>query len=381
MKRAVIIAPHNGLDSGQTKASTALKEVFENAGIDTEIFYFHGLDRRKPLPIGLLVFAFRLACSWIHFLKYFFVKKRILSWGIGLTPFSWIRDGVPVYLLTRLRGQQRFPVIASIHGSNFTSWDKNSWKTRWFRHLLLHCSHIIVLGKQHKQHLVSIGIPETSITVLPNTTEMPVIEEPEIITKHNRSPVQLLHLSSLIDSKGYPAYAEAISQLPPSLSPVQAVLCGRFTGSPFSQRFSTESQAQNWIQQQILLIEQQTPHSFKWIEGAWGKDKEMLFHHSHIFVFPSNYPVEAQPLVLLEAMASGCAIITTDVGEIRTILSESEAVFIQDTSPDNLAMEITRLIQSPTDRIRLATQARKRFMREFASGCYQLQWENILEQY
>jgi glycosyltransferase involved in cell wall biosynthesis len=54
----------------------------------------------------------------------------------------------------------------------------------------------------------------------------------------------------------------------------------------------------------------------EWIRGARGAEKQALFEQAQIFVLPTQYPVEAQPLAVLEAMAHGCAIVTTDVGEL-----------------------------------------------------------------
>jgi glycosyltransferase involved in cell wall biosynthesis len=68
-----------------------------------------------------------------------------------------------------------------------------------------------------------------------------------------------------------------------------------------------------------------------------------------------NYPSQA----LLEAMASGCAIIATDVGDTRLLLDESCAVIIP-SDPDALVEAITRLMSDEDRRAELGRAARVR---------------------
>lgn len=56
------------------------------------------------------------------------------------------------------------------------------------------------------------------------------------------------------------------------------------------------------------------PESFRWIGPVYGAEKEEFYDRIHVFVFPTTYPNEAQPLVLLEALAHGAAILATDIG-------------------------------------------------------------------
>lgn len=68
-----------------------------------------------------------------------------------------------------------------------------------------------------------------------------------------------------------------------------------------------------------------------------------------------NYPSQS----LLEAMASGCAIIATDVGETRRILDESCAVLI-DACPIQLAGAVENLINDPSKCQKLGLSAKRR---------------------
>jgi len=76
------------------------------------------------------------------------------------------------------------------------------------------------------------------------------------------------------------------------------------------------------------------------------KKKELLFNN-YIFCLPSKHPYgEGQPISILEAMANGCAIVTTDHGGIKDIVNEEYGVFAEKQSPKSLAEAISeRLCQ------------------------------------
>ena len=70
-----------------------------------------------------------------------------------------------------------------------------------------------------------------------------------------------------------------------------------------------------------------------------------------------NYPSQ----VVLEAMASECALIATDVGETRKFLDESCAILVP-PEPEEIALAIRFLIENPDVRDRLAAAGMRRAM-------------------
>lgn len=83
-----------------------------------------------------------------------------------------------------------------------------------------------------------------------------------------------------------------------------------------------------------------------------------------VFVLPSN--AEPCSRALLEAMASGCAIVATDVEGNRELLQDGECgLLVPAERPDALAEALERLLADPSERARLADRARARAVREF----------------
>ena len=65
-----------------------------------------------------------------------------------------------------------------------------------------------------------------------------------------------------------------------------------------------------------------------------GLEKEELFENADIFVLPSYG--EGMPIVIMEAMAKGCAIISTEVGAIGEIVKKENGILIQPGDIDAL---------------------------------------------
>lgn len=88
----------------------------------------------------------------------------------------------------------------------------------------------------------------------------------------------------------------------------------------------------------------ETSHSFEIV----GRTKIFLSLQA-----TDNYPSQS----LLEAMASGCAIIATDVGHTRILLNETNAVLIPG-HPEDLAATITDLLRNSEKRAKMGKSAR-----------------------
>lgn len=102
--------------------------------------------------------------------------------------------------------------------------------------------------------------------------------------------------------------------------------------------------------------------------GALPKDqvREVLARTS-IFCLPSHW--EGSPLSLLEAMASGAAVVATNVGDIPTILQDGECgIIVQPYDGPALAEAIGRLVGDVDLRRRLGYAARKRVEERYSFG-------------
>lgn len=331
---------------------------------------------------ALLHYSGKVLGVWLHATGLLWQRSGGLCVGLGQTRASFLRDSVPL-LLGRI-GLGRERVIVSLHGSLFMQWPETSLDARLFRCLLRNAGLVTVLGERQRCRLVALGVPEARAVVVVNSCELAPVSRAELETRldtavGSEAPLRYLYLSSLIDTKGYPEYLEALHRL--AALPgrrIEAVLCGCLVESGVSARFSDLARAGQWIEEKMIAINRSDRVRVRWVKGTAGAAKAALFRTADVFVLPTYYAVEAQPLVLLEAMTSGCAIITTRIAEIPTILDSDSALFVEAPAVDGLVQALQTLAEDDGHRTRLARAAHRRYVE-----CYRIErhldaWEKLL---
>jgi glycosyltransferase involved in cell wall biosynthesis/peptidoglycan/xylan/chitin deacetylase (PgdA/CDA1 family) len=370
--------PNSRRISGLREATRLIQENIDKFRWRSRWIDMPALDRDREVTIlGLLDYLFKGLVAVASYGSICLVDRPVLHVTLGQTRAAMLRDGLP-YLLTT--GWRRRPLgIFSLHGSLFTKWQKRSVEALWLRLLVRRGQFLTVLGERQQRHACSLGVPKEKVVILHNTCDTRGMEFDEIkVKQQQRQIVQVLHLSNLIDSKGYPEYLEALEILnrKPGQS-IEAVLCGKITMSEFSTRFSSENQARTWIESKIVAINQGPRVRIRWIEGAFGAEKWRLYREAQIFVLPTRYAVEAQPLVLLEAMAFGCAIVSSSVGEIAEMLAPDSACLLDNVTSELVAQSANELVQNHCLRNAFALAARRQFSKEFSGDKYAQQWESL----
>jgi glycosyltransferase involved in cell wall biosynthesis len=156
----------------------------------------------------------------------------------------------------------------------------------------------------------------------------------EIIRLYNPTPEQIMVTGAgYNDSLFYP-------DTKPSPDPVQMVYAGKLSrakGVPWFLRALQSIRSPAWRlhllgsgsgeeKEHCLLLAGQLGEKVH-VHGALPqKSLARIMRHSHILVLPSFY--EGLPLVILEALASGCRIVATDLPGAREILGHADSEFI-----------------------------------------------------
>jgi glycosyltransferase involved in cell wall biosynthesis len=316
----------------------------------------------------------------------FLSRNCILYIGLGQTKFSLIREGFPI-LLSGI--SKRFDgVVIALNGSNFMNWTEKDFETKLFLAISNFADVISVVGPTQYKKMIWLGIPENKLVIMDNTCLLRETSNVAIESKHQQAPdefsenkIKILFLSSLIESKGYVQFVEAIAHLSKNTSlSIEATLCGKaIFKQEANQKFNSIEAVKSWLNQTIDEINTSPTVHIQWIEGAIGEEKEKLFLQSQIFVLPTFYKTEAQPIVLLEALASGCAIITTKVGEIESTLDTDTAVFLDKCSASETAKAIEVLMLDATGRKEMAINGLQLFQTRFSFSQHIEKWESIIK--
>lgn len=112
---------------------------------------------------------------------------------------------------------------------------------------------------------------------------------------------------------------------------------------------------------------------------GWTDSAATWLHSFDVLAIPSRY--EGLPLVLLEAMLSGCTVVATGVGSILDALRDGETgLLVPVDDAEALAVALRRLRDDPGLRLRLGTAAADRAQRLFTVGAMAQAYERLYEE-
>jgi glycosyltransferase involved in cell wall biosynthesis len=148
----------------------------------------------------------------------------------------------------------------------------------------------------------------------------------------NNATLQLLFLSNLIPSKGIFDFLDALKLLENVFQlDFQASIAGACDGETFKQ-----------LDAYLKVLGKKV----EYLGVIQGERKIQALRNAHIFCLPTYYEVEGQPITILEAMASGCAVVTTEHAGIPDIAEKDiNAVFCSKQNPESIASSIMRAIE------------------------------------
>lgn len=96
----------------------------------------------------------------------------------------------------------------------------------------------------------------------------------------------------------------------------------------------------------------------RYLGPLFGQDKQAFYDEVDVFVFPTQYNNEAQPIVLFEAKAAGCLVITSERGCIPGQLAPSDRLVPRNDNFVAAAVEFLSTISRDTHPMRCDRPAR-----------------------
>lgn len=228
------------------------------------------------------------------------------------------------------------PVINHIHGAEFEEFYSNAsnLKKKLIKKVYLKCKILIALSKEWQSKLELI-VPKEKIAVIENYCIIPKTIAPK--------KKQILFLGEIGERKGcfdIPAiYAEIIR----AEKEIPLLIGGDGEIKKMQELFGKEEAEDN-----VSFL--------GWVRS---EEKDRLLRESSIFLFPSYN--EGMPMALLEAMAYGLAIVTTNVGGIPRLIEDAVDGFICEPGDvHGMSKKIIELLEDDEVRTRFGAAARKK---------------------
>ncbi len=311
--------------------------------IEEEGFHFKSIrmNRRRTNPIA------ELGTVWA-LIRLFRRERPDIIHNVALKP---ILDGT-----LAARFAPRCQVINTFAGmgSIFIGEDRRglrSFLIRAFRWLMNPVNvHVIVQNEDDEGLLLGLGVARKERITLIRGSGVDTEKHPQI-KEVGGTPVAVM-VSRLLWDKGVAEFVEAARLLKRRNIDVRMTLIG--DPDPSNPRSVPENQVRLWHQDGII----------EW--QGHRNDIVDVWSQSHIAVLPSYR--EGTPKSLLEAAASGRAIVTTDVPGCRQLVDDGmTGLLVPARNAGALADAVASLATDPKTRKKFGEAARRKVIEEFSS--------------
>lgn len=219
----------------------------------------------------------------------------------------------------RAAHRQHIPLVVKTH---------NYVDLKYYRRV----NHFITTTEDQKRYLLQHHVRAEHISVIPNFSSMPGIEQTKAL---NKDAPLLVSYGRMVHKKGFDVLLQALQQVRSSGIPARLVLGGDGPELPALR----QQAASLGIADAVDFI-------------GWVKTPAMLLDQADLFVLPSRD--EPFGIVVLEAMARGKSIVTTRTAGPLETLDESTAWFAGIDDAASLAEAIRAACTDPEQRARAA---------------------------
>ncbi len=248
---------------------------------------------------------------------------------------QWTLSAAAAWLSRLWHGR---PVVATLQGSDIFQVAASRGGALLTRLVLQHCDRITVLSRALADATEAIGLPATSITVIPNGIDLAQFTPP----RGNRGPV-IAYVGSLIPRKGVIYLLRAMARLVHMHPSLRLVIVGEGI-----EKIPLQETARDLgISAQVSFVGEASREQVRsWMQQA------------RIFVLPSTE--EGFGVVLLEALACGTPIVASCVGGICDVVTPEVGMLVPPRDPDALAAAIAQLLSDEKRWLEYSVNARKR---------------------
>jgi glycosyltransferase involved in cell wall biosynthesis len=104
--------------------------------------------------------------------------------------------------------------------------------------------------------------------------------------------------------------------------------------------------------------------------GLMGDGKAHAFLNAHVFLLPSYFKFEGQPVSVLEAMAYGAVPVVTKYRMIPDMVTNEVGLFVEPKSPEQIAEKIIFLMKNPADYASYSQACVDRFLANYTLDRY-----------
>lgn len=310
MKKILIIGPFPDPISGVSLANQIVNQVlvtsssFKTSKINTSYPYFE--DSVGSFSLKKVLFFLKLNIQAFKILN-----NDIIYITPGQTFFGILKYAVFILIASIFQKE----LVIHIHGNYLGTQYKllKGIKKKIFYFLVKRSDKGIVLSPSLLNNLTPF-MSKKDIYILHNFAENYLFEEIEALKEENNAILKISYLSNLMEEKGIFHLLDSLKELERLHINYEAKIAGNI-----------DSKLKETILEKISALKNT---SYQGV--VYGYEKKKLLDWSTIFVLPTFYKMEGQPISLLEAMATKNVIITTNHAGIADIVKDKVNGFLID---------------------------------------------------
>lgn len=249
--------------------------------------------------------------------------------------------GVTGYLVSRI---SNVPLEIQEHGDFYSgAWQRESWRNRLLapvgRFVLRRAEHVRVVSERVKGHVVRLGVDASRVSVVPVAQNVTALLNRPL---HAMSEVpRLVAPCRFVEQKGLDVLLDAASRLVEENVLFHLTLIG-------------EGPLERTLRRQITKLELDRHVTIE----PW-RDMSSLWESADLLILASRY--EGWGRTVVEAMAAGVPIVTTDVGCVGSFFRpQVDGRVVRPDDPGALAMAIREQVREPERREAMRRSARER---------------------
>ena len=308
---------------GMSSVNNAVLDEAKSAGIELRVIntvpsYAAGFFGGKLWPV------FKFFHSILCFFKLFFylirfnnIVYRPINGGSGQ-----LYDLIYLFVIKLFRSE----VIIHHHSFNYL----NNYSALYSRLNEMAGSALhVVLGDSMGERLIELyGVHKSQIHVLSNVSFFDKGNQSISTYGPDDSLVSVGHLANLCIEKGVGDFIDLCRSLVNMKVPFEAYIAGPFTDS---------------VSKTLVLSACEEIAQINYLGPLYGEKKDSFFKSLDVFVFPSQYCNEAEPLVLYEAGEFGVLNVGTKRGCMSSVINSLGGYAIDET--DTLVSDMASVVK------------------------------------
>lgn len=351
--KILITAPSLDENRNVSGISTVARQIVENGTFRYAHFAAGREDREKTsarwiLKQGALPFRFFRAVKNGNF--------DIVHINTAFNALSIVRD----FALVRAARLAKTPVLLHVHGGRYLAENFANKKLESLAKKMLRASDSVIVLSELEKDIIEKRWKNIKVEVLENAVA------PGIAPLREKTPGEktIIYLGRLTESKGLREITKA---------------CRALKNENFNFRFDAygAGDLQDFFVGEMKEI---LGDKFRFGGIASGAEKRRALARADIFVLPSRYG-EGLPVAMLEAMATGCAVVVSEMASIGAVVRDGFNGFtIEPGDVSQLIEKLRILLSGAIDLREIGKNARKTVEEKFDLRDYIVRLENIYKE-